>query len=132
MRVLITGHRGYIGTVLVPMMRNRGFSVSGMDSDLYRRCTFGEDFEEIPGCRKDIRDAELSDLAGFDAVIHLAALSNDPLGNLSPEITYDVNYQGTVRLACSLLALILLYYTQFIYFFYVFPFAIYRSIYVFA
>jgi nucleoside-diphosphate-sugar epimerase len=99
MRVMVTGHMGYIGTVLVPMLRRRGYSVVGMDSDLYRRCTFGRGMEQAPGVRKDIRDADVSDLDGVDAVIHLAALSNDPLGNLSPEITYDINYHGTVRMA---------------------------------
>lgn len=99
MRVLVTGHKGYIGSVLAPLLQGRGHDVVGMDSDLYRRCTFGKGLAPVEERRKDIRDAELSDLRGFDAVIHLAALSNDPLGNLSPSITYDINHYGTVRLA---------------------------------
>ncbi|PWB73285.1 NAD-dependent dehydratase [candidate division GN15 bacterium] len=99
MRVLITGHKGYIGTVMVPIMMKAGFDVVGMDSDLYRRCTFNNGMMDIPGIEKDIRDATVQDLKGFDAVCHLAALSNDPLGNLNPEITYDINFRGTVHLA---------------------------------
>ncbi len=98
MRVLVTGHQGYIGTVLVPMLLKAGHEVSGMDSDLYEACTFGADLPTIPEVRKDVREADVSDLEGFDAVLHLAGLSNDPLGNLNPDLTYDINYQATVRL----------------------------------
>jgi len=99
MRVLVTGHLGYIGTAMVPMMLNEGFDVVGLDSDLYSRCTFGEGIVDVPTIRKDIRDVELDGLRGFDAVCHLAGLSNDPLGNLNPELTYAVNYHASVRLA---------------------------------
>jgi nucleoside-diphosphate-sugar epimerase len=101
MRVLVTGHRGYIGTVMVPMLLEAGHDVTGYDSDLYERCTFalGGSIAEVPSLRKDVRDATLSDLSGFDAVIHLAALSNDPLSDLNPEITYDINHRASVRLA---------------------------------
>lgn len=101
MRVLVTGHKGYIGTVMAPMLTKAGHDVVGMDSDLYERCTYAVSgpLPEIRGIRKDIRDATLQDLRGLDAVIHLAALSNDPLGNLDPELTYDINYRGSVRLA---------------------------------
>jgi nucleoside-diphosphate-sugar epimerase len=101
MRVLVTGHRGYIGTVMVPMLLEAGHDVTGCDSDLYERCTFapGGPIAAVPSLRKDVRDLTLSDLRGFDAVIHLAALSNDPLGDLDPEITYDINHRGSVRLA---------------------------------
>ena len=80
MRVLLTGHLGYIGTVLTPMLVKAGHDVVGMDSDLYSRCTFaaGGTICDVPTIRKDTRDAALDDLAGFDGVIHLAALSNDP------------------------------------------------------
>src|SRR5918994_7155961 len=90
MHVLVTGHRGYIGTVMVPMLLEAGHAVTGCDSGLYERCSFepGGPVAEVPG-----------DLEGFDAVIHLAALSNDPLSDLNPDITYDVNHRASVRLA---------------------------------
>jgi nucleoside-diphosphate-sugar epimerase len=101
MRVLVTGHLGYIGTVMVPMLIKAGHEVVGLDSDLYASCTFSEGGEitEVPHIRKDVRDADARDLEGFDAVIHLAALSNDPLGNLSPDATYSINHRASVRLA---------------------------------
>jgi len=99
MRVLVTGHKGYIGSVLVPMLRAEGHEVVGLDSDLYRRCTFTDGTVEVPGLEKDVRDVELEDLRGVDAVLHLAALSNDPLGNLNPELTYEINWRASVRLA---------------------------------
>jgi nucleoside-diphosphate-sugar epimerase len=99
MRVLVTGHLGYIGTVMVPMLLADGFDIVGLDSDLYRECTFGDSIKGIPELRKDIRDVEASDLKGFDAVIHLAGLSNDPLGDLNPALTYDINHVASVRLA---------------------------------
>lgn len=98
MRVLVTGHKGYIGTVLVPMLRAEGYDVAGLDSDLYRSCTFQEGMQEVPWLEKDVRDVAPGDLHGFDAVIHLAALSNDPLGNLDPELTFDINWRASVRL----------------------------------
>src|SRR5512133_1397549 len=101
MRGLVTGHRGYIGTVMVPMLLDAGHEVTGYDSDLYERCTFaiGGSIADVPSLRKDVRDVTVDDLVGFDAVIHLAALSNDPLGDLNPEITYDINHRASVRLA---------------------------------
>jgi len=99
LKVLVTGHRGYIGTVLVPRLAAEGHDVVGMDTDYYRTCDLGTPPAEIPAIVGDIRDAEVADLRGFDAVVHLAALSNDPLGNLDPEVTYDINWRGTVRLA---------------------------------
>ena len=101
MRVLVTGHLGYIGTVMVPMLIKAGHEVVGLDSDLYASCTFaaGGEITEVPHIRKDVRDADARDLDGFDAVIHLAALSNDPLGNLKPDITYSINHRASVRLA---------------------------------
>ena len=85
MRVLVTGHNGYIGCSLVPLLQDAGHDVVGLDNYLYETCTFGLDTMEVPAVRKDIRDVELSDLAGFDAVIHLAAISNDPVGDLNPD-----------------------------------------------
>jgi nucleoside-diphosphate-sugar epimerase len=101
MRVLVTGHKGYIGTVLVPMLMAAGHDVVGLDSDLYGQCTFGREdgIQAIPELNKDIRDVEPFDLEGFEAVIHLAALSNDPLGNLNPALTYEINHAASVRLA---------------------------------
>ncbi|MEO1623177.1 MAG: SDR family oxidoreductase [Cyanobacteria bacterium J06632_3] len=99
MRVLVTGHQGYIGTVLVPMLLAAGHEVSGMDSDLYEACTFGDDIPSIPEVRKDVREATVEDFEGFDAVLHLAGLSNDPLGNLNPDLTHNINYKATVRIA---------------------------------
>ena len=99
MRVLMTGDKGYIGTILAPMLIERGHQVVGMDSDLYENCTFGQEMPALPSIRKDIRDIQAFDLEGFDAVIHLAALSNDPLGNLNPELTYEINFTASVELA---------------------------------
>ncbi len=99
MRVLVTGSHGYIGTILTPMLVSKGHKVVGLDSDLYRQCTFGEAVPDIPCIRKDIRDVQVSDMVGFDAILHLAGLSNDPLGNLNPELTFEINHKASVRLA---------------------------------
>jgi nucleoside-diphosphate-sugar epimerase len=101
MRVVVTGHKGYIGTVMVPMLQAAGHEVTGYDSDLYARCTYPEGgaIASIPEIVKDVRDAEPADFRGFDAVIHLAALSNDPLGNLDAENTYAINHRASVRVA---------------------------------
>jgi nucleoside-diphosphate-sugar epimerase len=99
MRILVTGDKGYIGTVLVPMLTSLGHEVVGLDSDLYQRCTFGDELPESKSIRKDLRDVDARDLEGFDAVMHLAALSNDPLGNINPDLTYDINYRASVKLA---------------------------------
>ncbi|MGK7910797.1 MAG: NAD-dependent epimerase/dehydratase family protein [Synechococcus sp.] len=95
----MTGHKGYIGTVLVPMLKARGHEVIGYDSDLYRDSTFGEGLVEVPEIIKDIREVETKDLEGVEAVLHLAGLSNDPLGNLNPKLTYEINHKASVRLA---------------------------------
>ena len=99
MRILVTGHRGYIGSVMVPSLLDAGHRVVGMDVDWYRECTFGVDGPEVPTMIKDIRDVTEADLSGFDALVHLAGLCNDPLGDLNPSWTDDVNYRGSVRLA---------------------------------
>jgi nucleoside-diphosphate-sugar epimerase len=99
MRILLTGHKGYIGAVTGPILRAAGHDVVGLDSDLFAGCDFGETPPEIPEVRKDIRDLTPEDLDGYDAVVHLAALSNDPLGDLDPEVTYDINHRASVRLA---------------------------------
>jgi nucleoside-diphosphate-sugar epimerase len=99
MKVLVTGHTGYIGSVMTPILLREGFEVVGLDTDLFVECTFGDPGVEVPAIKKDIRDVEPHDLEGFDAIIHLAGLSNDPLGNLNPELTYEINHRASVRLA---------------------------------
>jgi len=99
MRVLITGHKGYIGTVMVPMLLGAGYEIVGLDSDLFDQCTFTPGIHDIPELRLDLRDVQRRHLEGFDAVIHLAALSNDPLGDLNPTVTYEINHMASVRLA---------------------------------
>lgn len=100
MRVLVTGHDGYIGHVLVPLLQHAGHFVVGLDSRLFADCDFpGEPSVDCPLVAKDIRDVERSDLHGFHAILHLAALSNDPLGDLDPEITFAINHRAAVRLA---------------------------------
>jgi nucleoside-diphosphate-sugar epimerase len=99
MRVLLTGHKGYIGSVMAPMLAAAGHMVVGLDSDLFEQCTFGDPAPEIPQIRKDIREVQAADLEGFDALIHLAGLSNDPLGDLNPSLTYAINHLASVRLA---------------------------------
>jgi nucleoside-diphosphate-sugar epimerase len=99
MKILLTGHDGYIGAVAVPMLQSAGHEVTGLDSDLFAGCDFGEPARKIPEIQKDLRDLTMSDVKGFDAVLHLAALSNDPLGNLDANLTYDINHHASVRLA---------------------------------
>ncbi|MFO0706496.1 MAG: SDR family oxidoreductase [Nitrospira sp.] len=99
MRIMITGHKGYIGTVMIPIFQKAGHEVIGLDSDLYRNSTYGEGLPEVKEIIKDIRDIEKEDLRGIDAIVHLAGLSNDLLGDLNPDLTYDINHHASVRLA---------------------------------
>lgn len=99
MRVLVTGHNGYIGSIMTGVLQGAGFDVVGMDSYLFADCTFGPDIPDVPAIRKDVRDVEISDLEGFDAVCHLAGISNDPVGDMDPEVTYEINHRASVRLA---------------------------------
>jgi nucleoside-diphosphate-sugar epimerase len=99
MRVLVTGHRGYIGAVLVPRLLEAGHDVVGLDVDLYRGCDFGEPPRPVKSLDLDVRSVLPEHCEGFDAVIHLAALSNDPLGDMNRELTYDINHRASVRLA---------------------------------
>jgi nucleoside-diphosphate-sugar epimerase len=98
MRVLVTGHAGYIGCSLVPLFQDAGHDVVGLDSYLFEGCDFG-DVKDIPAYRLDIRDVLPEHLEGFDAVVHLAGISNDPLGDLNADNTYDINYRGAVHVA---------------------------------
>jgi nucleoside-diphosphate-sugar epimerase len=99
MRVLLTGHKGYIGAVAGPMLKAAGHGVIGLDTDLFEGAEFGAPMTEIPNIKKDIRDLTIRDLQGFEAIVHLAALSNDPLGNLNPGLTYDINHAASLHLA---------------------------------
>jgi len=99
MKVLVTGHKGYIGTVLVPLLLERDHEVTGLDTDLFQACTFDGELADVPEILSDVRDVEADHLAGFDAVIHLAGLSNDPLGDYDPSLTEDINHLGSVRMA---------------------------------
>jgi len=99
MRVLVTGHDGYIGAVMVPMLQAAGHEIVGLDSQLFEDCTFGDYEQNVHTLRLDIRDVQLEHLIRFDAVIHLAGISNDPLGNLDPACTYAINHAGSIRLA---------------------------------
>ncbi|KOV77873.1 MULTISPECIES: NAD-dependent epimerase/dehydratase family protein [Streptomyces] len=99
MRVLLTGHQGYLGTVMAPVLTAAGHEVVGLDAGLFADCVLGPAPADPRGHRVDLRDVTADHLAGVDAVIHLAALSNDPLGSLAPELTYDINHHASVRLA---------------------------------
>lgn len=99
-KVMVTGHNGYIGTTLVRMLKEAGFRVVGVDCNFYEGCCLGS--PPLPAdqeIRKDIRDLHPADFDSVDAVIHLAALSNDPLGSLSPRVTYEINHRASVKLA---------------------------------
>jgi nucleoside-diphosphate-sugar epimerase len=99
MKVLLTGHNGYIGAVAGPILRSAGHEVSGLDTDLFAGCDFGAPLPTFSGVRKDLRDLTRADLEGFEAVVHLAALSNDPLGNLDSQLTFQINHLASVKLA---------------------------------
>ena len=99
MKVLVTGHDGYIGTVLVPILQAAGHEVVGLDSRLFRDCGFGPAASPVSALDLDLRQVEPDHLRGFDAVIHLAGISNDPVGDLNPRLTYDINHLASVRLA---------------------------------
>ncbi len=99
MKIMLTGHKGYIGAVAGPILQAAGHEVVGLDSDLFGGCNFGAPPEAIREIRKDMRDVAVDDLKGLDGVLHFAALSNDPLGNIDPNLTYDINHHASVHLA---------------------------------
>ncbi|MFF0243591.1 NAD-dependent epimerase/dehydratase family protein [Streptosporangium sandarakinum] len=99
MRVLLTGHQGYLGSVMAPALTGAGHEVTGLDSGLFADCVLGPAPADPGGRATDLRDVTAAELTGVDAVIHLAALSNDPLGSLAPELTYEINHHASVRLA---------------------------------
>lgn len=99
MKVLVTGHKGYIGAVAGPVLRAAGHEVVGLDTDLYANSDFGGPADAMPEILRDLRDVRVDDLGGFEAVVHFAALSNDPVGNLNPQLTYDINHHASVELA---------------------------------
>ncbi|OBB22201.1 NAD-dependent dehydratase [Mycolicibacterium peregrinum] len=99
MKVLVTGHLGYLGTVMVPVLQAAGHEVAGLDTGYFADCVLGPVPQEVPNLGVDLREVSADQLAGFDAVVHLAALSNDPLGALDPDITFDINHHASVRLA---------------------------------
>jgi nucleoside-diphosphate-sugar epimerase len=98
-KILVTGHNGYIGCSLVPFLTTAGHEVAGLDSYLFANCTLGPETDAVPSQRLDIRDVEPDDLVGFDAVVHLAGIPDAEPGTLQPEITYDINHRGAVRVA---------------------------------
>jgi nucleoside-diphosphate-sugar epimerase len=99
LRTLVTGHNGYIGSVLVPQLEQAGHDVVGLDADIFAPCIFGQNGHEVESVQADVRDIESEELAGFDAVIHLAAVCNDPVGDLNPQATYEINHLASVRVA---------------------------------
>lgn len=99
MKVLLTGHNGYIGSVLTPMLKAHGHEVVGLDTNFFKRCLFVGELTEVPAFATDVRRLDDVELEGFDAVIHLAGLSNDPLGDYRPNLTEEINQQASIQLA---------------------------------
>lgn len=99
MKILLTGHDGYLGAVAAGLLSRVGHEVVGVDAGWFEGCDFPVDRVTIPSRRVDVRDLTAEDLDGFDAVVHLAALSNDPLGDVDPQLTYEINHLASVRLA---------------------------------
>ncbi|MGZ4416112.1 MAG: NAD-dependent epimerase/dehydratase family protein, partial [Gaiellaceae bacterium] len=100
MKVLVTGHHGYIGSVMVPVLQAAGHEVTGLDVYFYDGCDLMPGVD-VPQLHVDVRDVRPEHLAGFDAVVHLAALSNDPLGDMRPELTHEINFHATAKVAAA-------------------------------
>jgi nucleoside-diphosphate-sugar epimerase len=98
-KVLITGNLGYIGRVMSPLLRRAGYHVTGLDTEWFAKCTFGKQETPTPTIRKDLREIERDDLRGFDSIVHLAGICNDPMGDLNPQVTMEVNYFASLRMA---------------------------------
>jgi nucleoside-diphosphate-sugar epimerase len=98
-RILLTGHEGYLGSVMGPHLVEAGYDVVGLDTGYFHDCTLVPDRTSLQAIRKDLRDLAPDDLEGFYAVIHLGALSNDPIGNLRKDWTEQINHEASVRLA---------------------------------
>ena len=98
-KVLITGNLGYIGRVMSPLLRRAGYHVTGLDTGWFAGCTFGQEETPTPTIRKDLREIERDDLKGFDSIVHLAGMCNDPMGDLNPQVTMEVNYFASLRMA---------------------------------
>src|SRR5690606_6355087 len=98
-RIVVTGHNGQIGSALVPKLTERGHELIGLDSFLFAGCTLGPDVQPVETIVGDVRDVTVDQLHGFDGVVHLAGLSNDPLGDVDADLTYDINHRGTVHVA---------------------------------
>jgi nucleoside-diphosphate-sugar epimerase len=99
MKILVTGNLGYVGSITSTILRDSGHDVVGLDSGFYQDCLVGQIEKEVFTIHKDIRDAELADFHGINAVVHLAALSNDPIGELDERLTFEINHHGAVRAA---------------------------------
>lgn len=99
MKILLTGHHGYLGAVMAPFLAQHGHDVTGLDTYYFEDCYLGDPVAEVKSLHRDIRDVTADELRGYDAVLHLANLSNDPLGDLRDEWTYDINHAGSVQLA---------------------------------
>jgi nucleoside-diphosphate-sugar epimerase len=99
MRVLVTGNLGYVGSVTAQYLGEQGMTVFGLDAGLFRDCNLDSGHIDVPTTYKDIRDTSEEDFFGFDAVVHLAALSNDPIGELDPDLTFEINRDAAIRTA---------------------------------
>lgn len=99
LKIFVTGHKGYIGSHLIPLLKEKNYQVTGCDINLFEGCEWETIAKPDKELIKDVRDLNEKDLAGYDCVIHLAAISNDPMGDLNEQLTFSVNLEGSIRLA---------------------------------